>query len=102
MRFILFFIILTLVFFVASPLAALWVGVATLLVRVLFALAGRLLFNQSGCGRSILVRTPVFIVGMIGVVLLDAHVGHVALFSFLAIVCLGIADARTGKKQASG
>jgi hypothetical protein len=91
MRFLLFIIILTIVFFAASPLAALWVGVATLILRILFALAGLLLKNQPGRGKSILVLMPVFIAGMIGVLLIDTHVGHVAVFGFLAIVFFGIA-----------
>ena len=91
MRFLLFIIILTIVFFAVSPLAALWVGVATLTLRILFALAGLLLKGQPGKGRTILVLTPVFIAGMIGVLMIDAHVGHGAVFGFLAIVFFGIA-----------
>ena len=100
MRFLLFIIILSIVFFVAGPLAALWVAVATLLLRILSALARLLLKDQPGFGRSFLVLTPVFLAGLIGVLMLDAQVGHVAFFCLLAIVFFGIADAGTRRKRA--
>ncbi|HEU5198974.1 MAG TPA: hypothetical protein VFU32_05020 [Ktedonobacterales bacterium] len=91
MRFLLFIIILTIVFFAVSPLAALWIGVATLTLRILFALAGLILKNRSGRGLSILVLTPIFIAGMIGVLMIDTHVGHGAVLGFLATVFFGVA-----------
>ena len=98
MRFLLFIIILAIVYFVASPLVALWVGVATLVARVLFDLAGLLLKGRPGWIRSILVRTPVFVAGLLGLLFIYAHVGQVAVFGLLAMLILGVADSRTRKK----
>ena len=101
MRFLLFIIILTIVYFVASPLVALWVGVATLVARILFDLTGLLLSDRPGWIRSILVRAPVFVAGLLGLLVISSHVGQVAVFGLLAMLILGVADSRTGKKQAA-
>lgn len=101
MRFLLFIIILTILYFVAGPLVALWVGVATLAARILFDLAGLLLSDQPGWIRSILVRAPVFVAGLLGLLVIYSHVGQAAVFGLLAMLILGVADSRPSKKPAA-
>jgi hypothetical protein len=101
MRFLLFIIILTIVYFVAGLAVALWVGVTTLAARLLFDLAGLLLSDRPGWLRSILVRVPVFVVGLLGLIIIYTHVGQAAVFGLLAMLILGVADSRPRQKPAA-